>query len=52
MATAVSPLEGFYAAEEYHQDYLNRHPNEPYIVINDAPKVAALQKQFPKLYKR
>lgn len=52
IATKVTPLDGFYAAEEYHQNYLNKHPNEPYIVINDAPKVAALQKQFGSLYKR
>ena len=42
---------GFYPAEAYHQDYARRHPNYPYIVVNDRPKVAALQKRFPALYK-
>jgi peptide-methionine (S)-S-oxide reductase len=51
IVTKVSALDAFYPAEEYHQDYLKRHPYEPYIVINDAPKVAALKKTFPDLYK-
>ena len=42
---------GFYPAEAYHQDFARRHPYYPYIVINDRPKVAALQKRFPALYK-
>ena len=42
---------GFYAAEAYHQDYARRHPWYPYIVVNDRPKVAALQRKFPALYK-
>jgi peptide-methionine (S)-S-oxide reductase len=42
---------GFYPAEAYHQDYAQKHPNYPYIVINDRPKVAALEKRFPALYK-
>jgi peptide-methionine (S)-S-oxide reductase len=42
---------GFYPAEAYHQDYARKHPNTPYIVVNDRPKVAALQKRFPALYK-
>ena len=42
---------GFYPAESYHQDYARRHPNYPYIVVNDRPKVAALQKRFPAIYK-
>jgi peptide-methionine (S)-S-oxide reductase len=41
----------FYKAEDYHQNYLVHHPNEPYIVMNDLPKVANLQKQFPELYR-
>lgn len=52
IATKVTPLEGFYAAEEYHQNYATLHPDDLYIRINDAPKVVALQKQFPDLYKR
>jgi peptide-methionine (S)-S-oxide reductase len=42
---------GFYPAEAYHQDFAKRHPNYPYIVVNDRPKVAALQKRFPAFYK-
>lgn len=42
---------GFYPAEAYHQDYARRHPLEPYIVINDRPKVAALKRTYPNLYK-
>jgi peptide-methionine (S)-S-oxide reductase len=42
---------GFYPAEGYHQEFARKHPLYPYIVINDRPKVAALQKKFPALYK-
>lgn len=52
IVTTVAPFSSFYAAEDYHQDYLRNHPYEPYIVINDAPKVAALKKQFAEIYKR
>jgi len=50
VVTQVVPLKAFYEAEGYHQNYLARHPNEPYIVYNDAPKVADLKARFPKLY--
>ena len=50
IVTEVTPLKGFYAAEAYHQHYLALHPNEPYIVINDLPKIANLKRQFPALY--
>lgn len=50
VVTQVAPLKAFYDAEDYHQNYLVRHPDEPYIVINDQPKVAALKKQFPELW--
>jgi len=50
IVTQIVALGEFYKAEDYHQDYLVRHPNQPYIVINDQPKVEALQKQFPELY--
>ena len=50
VVTQVVPLQAFYPAEAYHQDYVVHHPYEPYIVINDLPKVAALQRQFPDLY--
>ena len=52
IVTQVVPLKAFYAAEAYHQDYATRHPDQPYIVYNDAPKVARLQHEFPELYKR
>jgi len=50
IVTEVTKLPGFYRAEDYHQDYATRHPSDMYIVINDAPKVANLQKLFPDLY--
>lgn len=51
IVTQVVPLKGFYAAEEYHQNFLARHPDYPYIVYNDLPKLRELQKQFPALYR-
>jgi len=50
IVTEVTPLPAFYAAEDYHQDYLAKHPNQPYIVFNDLPKLAALKEQFPSRY--
>ncbi|MGE5320749.1 MAG: peptide-methionine (S)-S-oxide reductase MsrA [Hyphomicrobiaceae bacterium] len=50
IVTQVVPLKAFYDAEAYHQNYLDRHPNQPYIVINDLPKIADLQRQLPSLY--
>ncbi len=50
LATQVVPLQAFYPAEEYHQDYVVKNPYQPYIVINDLPKIANLQRQFPNLY--
>jgi peptide-methionine (S)-S-oxide reductase len=50
IATRVTPLPGFYPAETYHQDYLVRYPGNPYIAINDLPKVRALQHLFPERY--
>jgi len=51
IVTQIVPLKAFYKAEDYHQDYLVHHPNQPYIVINDLPKVAYLRQQFQQLYK-
>ncbi len=51
IVTQVVPFKAFYAAEAYHQNYATLHPNEPYIAINDAPKVEHLREQFPALYK-
>ncbi len=50
IVTKVAPFRAFYAAEGYHQDYLINHPYEPYIVINDLPKVAKLKRLYPQLY--
>lgn len=50
IVTEVVVGKTFYQAERYHQDYVRHHPNEPYIVINDLPKVANLRKLFPNLY--
>ena len=50
IVTQVQKLAGFYPAEAYHQDYMLHHPNEPYIVYNDRPKVEHLKERFPQLY--
>jgi peptide-methionine (S)-S-oxide reductase len=50
IVTKVEPLTGFYRAEDYHQNYATLHPDDPYITINDRPKVADLQRLFPGLY--
>jgi peptide-methionine (S)-S-oxide reductase len=50
IATRITSMSGFYPAETYHQDYLVRHPDNPYIAINDLPKVRALQRLFPDRY--
>jgi peptide-methionine (S)-S-oxide reductase len=50
IVTDVTKLPGFYAAEDYHQNYATLHPHDPYIVVNDAPKVANLRTLFPELY--
>ena len=51
IVTQVAPLDKFYAAEDYHQNYLALHPDQPYIVYNDLPKLAELKKEFPAYYK-
>lgn len=51
IATTIEPAKPFYAAEDYHQDYLTLHPNEPYIMFNDLPKVDALKRMFPEQYR-
>lgn len=50
IVTQVVPLQTFYPAEAYHQNYAALHPNQPYIVFNDAPKVERLRQEFPDLY--
>jgi peptide-methionine (S)-S-oxide reductase len=50
IVTQVTPLEGFYRAEDYHQDYALHNPDNPYILVCDRPKVEALKQQFPELF--
>ena len=50
IVTEVAPLDRFHPAEEYHQDYMARHPNDPYIVYHDRPKVENLRRGFPELF--
>ena len=50
IVTQLVSLTAFYPAESYHQDYATLHPDDPYILYNDAPKVAHLRQQFPELY--
>jgi peptide-methionine (S)-S-oxide reductase len=50
IVTEVTPLKGFYDAESYHQDYALHHPDNPYILVCDRPKVEALKKEFPDLF--
>ncbi len=50
IVTKVAPLEAFYPAEAYHQDYLTLHPTQPYIAYNDIPKVENLKKIFAENY--
>jgi peptide-methionine (S)-S-oxide reductase len=51
VVTTVVALNGFYPAEADHQNFLARHPDYPYIVVNDLPKLRALQAEFPELLK-
>jgi len=51
IVTEVAPFHGFYQAEDYHQDYLIHHPGQPYIAINDLPKVSTLKKFYPQMWR-
>ncbi len=51
IATTLEPLQAFYPAEDYHQDYLTLHPNQPYIAFNDLPKIENLKKIFANDYR-
>ncbi|XKE45923.1 peptide-methionine (S)-S-oxide reductase MsrA [Halomonas organivorans] len=51
IVTRLDPLDAFYPAEAYHQDYAYHHPNQPYIVFHDLPKVANLERLFPGHYR-
>lgn len=50
IVTELSPLKGFYRAEDYHQDYALKNPTSPYIQICDLPKISELKRQFPELF--
>ena len=50
IVTQLVPLKAFYDGEDYHQDYAEKNPNDPYIQVCDIPKVAALKQQFPELF--
>jgi len=52
IVTRIEPNQEFYRAEDYHQNYLTEHPNAPYIVFNDLPKIRNLQRLFPDLYRQ
>lgn len=52
IVTAVVPLEAFYAAEAYHQHYLDNNPTQPYIVAQDLPKIEDLKKKYPEWYRK
>lgn len=52
IVTQIVPLKAFYAAEDYHQDYALKNPDNPYIQVCDRPKIAALKQQFPDLFQR
>ena len=52
IVTQVVPLDGFYPAEAYHQNFLDNNPTYPYIVYNDLPKLEHLRKEFPEMMKR
>jgi peptide-methionine (S)-S-oxide reductase len=51
ITTEVDAFKGFFTAESHHQNYLVNHPTEPYIVINDLPKIDNLKRLFPDLYR-
>ena len=51
IVTRVEPLQGFYAAESYHQDFIAKNPRYPYVVFNDLPKIRNLEKELPEFYR-
>lgn len=51
IVTKLSPLQGFYAAEDYHQDFVAHNPLNPYVLVNDKPKLRKLRAEFPNLVK-
>jgi len=51
IVTKVAPLQAFYPAEDYHQNYVARNPHQPYVAYNDLPKLTNLHAEFPELLK-
>lgn len=51
IVTEIQPLQAFRVAEPFHQDYAAKHPNDPYIMVNDAPKLERLRREFPTLFR-
>ncbi|MBW4657657.1 MAG: peptide-methionine (S)-S-oxide reductase MsrA [Drouetiella hepatica Uher 2000/2452] len=51
IVTQLNPLDKFYPAEDYHQNFIDRNPDYPYVVIHDLPKLEQLRQKFPSLYK-
>jgi peptide-methionine (S)-S-oxide reductase len=51
IVTKIEPAREFYAAEDYHQDYMTLHPTQPYIAYNDLPKIEDLMRLFPDVYR-
>jgi len=51
IVTTLEPLEAFYEAEGYHQNYAARNPGQPYIVFSTVPKMAKLRDSFAPLLK-
>jgi peptide-methionine (S)-S-oxide reductase len=52
IVTTLEPLDGFYAAEDYHQDYVANNPNDPYVQQESLPKVQKVEKEFAELIKK
>jgi peptide-methionine (S)-S-oxide reductase len=50
IVTQLVPLQAFYDGEDYHQDYAEKNPDNPYIQVCDIPKIAGLKQQFPELF--
>ena len=51
IVTKVAPLQAFYPAEDYHQNYVARNPHQPYVAYNDLPKLTNLRADFPEMCK-
>jgi peptide-methionine (S)-S-oxide reductase len=51
IVTRVEPLDAFYPAEKYHQDFIAKNPRNPYVVVNDLPKIRNLKRLYPEYYR-